>query len=92
MARLRFFLKVAFIFNLCFLAMQASRYTHLSHSAEEGIKFIVPLGLMAVFLNFITLVIATIALLMRRISFTALPGYIFIINVINLLVQFFFLF
>jgi hypothetical protein len=93
MGRLRFFLKVAFICNLCFLAVQVSRYITLSPAMEQVVKSIVPLGLMVAFpLNVITLIVAVVMLLLKRIPWQELPPYLFIINVVILLSQLFFLF
>ena len=93
MGRLRFLLKLAFICNLCFLLVQFSRYINMSKGLEYVIKSIIPLGMMVAFpLNVITLIIATVMMIRRRITWGELPPYVFIINLIILLTQFFFLF
>jgi hypothetical protein len=93
MGRLRFSLKLAFICNGCFLLVQFSRYVNMSKGFESVIKSIIPLGMMVAFpLNVITLILATVMLIRRRITWGELPPYVFIINLIILLTQFFFLF
>ena len=93
MGRLRFLLKLAFICNLCFLLVQFSRYVNMSRGFESVIKSIIPLGMMIAFpLNIITIIMATVMLIMHRITWRELPPYVFIINLIILLAQFFFLF
>jgi hypothetical protein len=93
MGRLRFFLKLAFICNLCFLLVQMSRYVNMSASQEAVIKNIVPLGMMVAFpLNIITLIVATITVLRHKDRWAELPPAVFILNLLILLTQFFFLF
>ena len=93
MGRLRFLLKLAFICNACFLLVQFSRYINMSKGFEAVIKSIIPLGMMVAFpLNVITLIMAVVMLIRRTIRWPELPPYIFIVNVIILLLQFFFLF
>ncbi|SFD81884.1 hypothetical protein SAMN05518672_103345 [Chitinophaga sp. CF118] len=93
MGRLRFLLKLAFICNLCFLLVQFSRYINMSKGFESIIKSIIPLGMMVAFpLNIITLIIATVMLIRQKKIWKELPPYLFIINLIILLSQFFFLF
>lgn len=93
MGRLRFLLKLAFICNLCFILVQFSRYINMSKGFEAVIKSIIPLGMMVAFpLNVISLIIAAVMLIRRRIAWRELPPWVFIINLIILLTQFFFLF
>jgi hypothetical protein len=93
MGRLRFFLKLAFICNLCFLLVQFSRYINMSKGFEAIIKSVIPLGMMVAFpLNVISIIVAIVMLIMRRIPWRELPPWVFVINVIILLSQFFFLF
>jgi hypothetical protein len=93
MGRLRFFLKLAFICNICFLAAEASYYIDFKGQAPELLKFILPMGIMFAFpLNLLVLLFASLALWRRRIAWAELPPYVFIMNIIILLVQFYFLF
>ena len=93
MVRLRFFLKLAFICNLCFLLAELSYYINYKGHFGELLKMILPMGLIFAFpLNIIVLIIATIMLLRHRITWGELPPFVFIINLLILLVQFFFLF
>lgn len=93
MGRLRFFLKVAFICNICFLLAEVSYYIDYKGHFQELLKFVLPMGMMVAFpLNLLVLLIATIMLFRRKIAWNALPPYVFIVNVIILLVQFYFLF
>ncbi|MBW8687302.1 hypothetical protein [Chitinophaga rhizophila] len=93
MGRLRFFLKVAFICNICFLVAEASYYIDYKGQAPELLKYILPMGIMVAFpLNLLLLLLAGIALWRRKITRAALPPYVFIINVIFLLIQFYFMF
>jgi type IV secretory pathway VirB2 component (pilin) len=93
MGRLRFLLKLAFICNLCFLLVQFSRYINMSKGFEAIVKSIIPLGMMVAFpLNVVTLIVAIVMLIMKRITWRELPPYVFIVNIIILVSQFFFLF
>jgi hypothetical protein len=65
----------------------------MSRGFEAVIKSIIPLGMMVAFpLNVITLIVAAVMLIRHRITWAELPPYVFIINLIILLTQFFFLF
>lgn len=93
MRRLRFFLKVAFICNICFMIAELSYYIDYKGNFSELLKYILPMGLMFAFpLNMLVLLVAAIMLWRRRIRWAELPPYVFIVNVIFLLVQFYFLF
>jgi hypothetical protein len=93
MGRLRFFLKLAFICNICFLLAEASYYIDFNGQAPDLLKFILPMGIMFAFpLNLLVLLIASFLLWRRKIAWAELPPYVFIVNVIILLMQFYFLF
>ncbi|QHS58289.1 hypothetical protein [Chitinophaga agri] len=93
MGRSRFLLKLAFICNLCFLIAEASYYIKFEGQAPELLKLILPVGMILAFpLNLLVLLITTIVLWRRKITWAELPPYVFIVNVIILLVQFYFLF
>lgn len=93
MGRLRFFLKVTFICNLCFLLAEASYYIDFKGHTPEVLKYILLMGIVVSFpLNLLVLLAAAIMLYRRKIAWAALPPYVFIVNVIILLVQFYFLF
>jgi len=93
MRRLRFFLKVAFICNICFLIAELSYYIDYKGNFAELLKYILPMGLMFAFpLNMLILLIALIMMWRRKVRWAELPPYVFIVNVIFLLVQFYFLF
>ena len=93
MGRLRFFLKVAFIFNICFLLARASYYIDYKGQFSELLKYIVLMGIGVSFpLNLVVLIVTAIMLYRRKIAWAALPPYVFIVNVIILILQFFLLF
>ncbi|SHN27582.1 hypothetical protein SAMN05216311_10820 [Chitinophaga sp. CF418] len=93
MGRLRFFLKVAFICNICFLLAEASYFIDYKGHFSEMLKYILLMGIVVAFpLNLLVLLVAAIMLYRRKMAWAALPPYVFIINAIILIVQFYFLF
>ncbi|WP_343690852.1 hypothetical protein [Chitinophaga sp.] len=93
MDRLRFFLKLAFICNLCFALAEVAQYIDFKGQFSELLKFILPMGLIVAFpLNLITLIIAIILLVRHKLRLADLPPYVFIVNLLILLFQFYFLF
>lgn len=93
MDRLRFFLKLAFICNLFFVLAEVSRYIDIKDNFGELLKFVLPMGMFVAFpLNLITLIIAVIMLVRHKLSVAQLPPFVFIINLVILLLQFYFLF
>jgi hypothetical protein len=93
MERLRFFLKVAFICNICFLIAELSYYIDYKGHFSEMLKYILLMGIVVSFpFNILTLGTGTVMLFRRKIAWVNLPPYVFIVNVIILLVQFYFLF
>ena len=93
MGRFRFFLKLAFICNLCFVLAEVSYYIDYKGHYEEMLKFVLPMGLIIAFpLNLITIILGIIYLLRHRIKIAELPPYVFIINLIILPIQFYYLF
>lgn len=93
MGRLRFFLKVAFICNICFLLAEASYYIDYKGHFSELLNYILLMGMLVAFpLNLLVLLIASIMLYRRKITWAALPPYVFIVNVIILMAQFYYLF
>ncbi|MCF6405419.1 hypothetical protein L3C95_21110 [Chitinophaga filiformis] len=93
MGRLRFFLKVAFICNICFLLAEASYYIDFRGTTPELLKYVLLMGIVISFpLNLLTLLVASIMLYRRKITWAALPPFVFIVNTIILIVQFYFLF
>lgn len=72
---------------------EASYYIDYKGHFSELLKFVLPMGMMFAFpLNLLVLLIAAIMLYRRKIAWAALPPYVFIVNVIILMVQFYFLF
>lgn len=93
MDRLRFFLKLAFICNLCFALAEVAQYIDLKGQFGELLKFVLPMGLIVAFpLNLITLIIAIIMLVRHKLRIADLPPFVFVINLLILLLQFYFLF
>ncbi|UPK72805.1 hypothetical protein [Chitinophaga filiformis] len=93
MGRLRFFLKVAFICNICFLLAEASYYIDFKGTTPEMLRYILLMGIVVSFpLNLLVLFVAAIMLYRRKITWAALPPYVFIVNAIILIMQFIFLF
>lgn len=92
MGRLRFFLKVAFICNICFLLAKASNYIDFKGTTPEMLKYILLMGIVVSLpLNLLVLIVATIMLYRRKVAWAALPPYVFIVNAIILIMQFIFL-
>ncbi|WP_188133855.1 hypothetical protein [Chitinophaga sp. CF418] len=57
------------------------------------LKYILLMGIVVAFpLNLLVLLVAAIMLYRRKMAWAALPPYVFIINAIILIVQFYFLF
>lgn len=93
MDRLRFFLKLAFICNLCFALAEVAQYIDFKGQASELLKFVLPMGLIVAFpLNLITLIIAIVMLLKHKVRMADLPPFVFVVNLLVLLFQFYFLF
>lgn len=93
MDRLRFFLKLAFICNLCFALAEVAQYIDFKGQFSELLKFVLPMGLIFAFpLNLITLIIAIIMLLRHKLRMADLPPYVFVVNLLVLMLQFYFLF
>jgi len=93
MDRLRFFLKLAFICNLCFALAEVAQYIDFKGQFSELLKFVLPMGLIFAFpLNLITLIIAIIMLLRHKLRMADLPPYVFVVNLLVLVLQFYFLF
>ncbi|SFW26542.1 hypothetical protein [Chitinophaga sancti] len=93
MDRLRFFLKLAFICNLCFALAEVAQYIDFNGQFSELLKFVLPMGLIVAFpLNLITLVIAVVMLLRHKVRLVELPAYVFVLNLLVLVFQFYFLF
>lgn len=93
MDRLRFLLKLAFIFNLCFLFTQLLPYIDYKDKFDGLANYMLIPGIFIAFpLNILVSIGAVIMLILRRTAWAQLPPYVFIINVLILLAQFFFLF
>lgn len=93
MDRLRFFLKLAFICNLCFALAEVAQYIDFKGQFSELLKFVLPMGLIFAFpLNLITLIIAIIMLLRHKLRMADLPPFVFVVNLLVLVLQFYFLF
>jgi hypothetical protein len=93
MDRLRFFLKLAFICNLCFALAEVAQYIDFKGQLSELLKFVLPMGLIVAFpLNLITLIIAIVMLLRHKVRMADLPPFVFVVNLLVLLFQFYFLF
>ncbi|RFM33603.1 hypothetical protein [Chitinophaga silvisoli] len=93
MDRLRFFLKLAFICNLCFALAEVAQYIDFKGQGSELLKFVLPMGLIVAFpLNLITLIIAIVMLLRHKVRMADLPPFVFVVNLLVLLFQFYFLF
>ncbi len=85
---LRFLLKFSFICNCCYLIGFIIRITDYKDSLEGLIKHILVLGyIVAPLLNIITCLLVVILLLARKIKWWENHPYIFILNVIILLIQ-----
>jgi hypothetical protein len=92
MSRVRFFLKLAFICNLCFLAGEASYYIKYADSFEGLVKYILVLGFLVAFpLNIIVCLITTILLIRHKVAWVELPPFVFVVNIIILVAQLLFL-
>lgn len=88
MSWLRFLLKFSFICNCCYLIGFIIRMVENTDSFEQVQKHIAILGLVvAAPLNIITCLLTTILLLTRKVQWANTHPYIFILNVIILLIQ-----
>lgn len=90
MQLIRFLLKFAFICNCCFLIVRFLQMFNTDGRLSETIKTGAVLGmLVAPFLNICTLVLVLVMLLLKRITWKGLPPWIFISNIVILLLQIF---
>lgn len=85
---IRFLLKFSFICNCCYLTGFIIRMMENTDSYEHVVKHIMILGLVvAAPLNIVTCLLTTILLLTKKIRWADAHPYIFILNVIILLIQ-----
>ncbi|MRG44878.1 hypothetical protein GFS24_07125 [Chitinophaga sp. SYP-B3965] len=88
MSWLRFLLKFSFICNCCYLIGFIIRMVEYTDSYQHVVKHIMVLGgLVAAPLNIIVCLLTTILLLVRKVQWTNIHPYIFVLNVIILLIQ-----
>lgn len=85
---IRFLLKFSFICNCCYLIGFIIRMMEHTDAFQHVQKHIIVLGLVvAAPLNIVTCLLTTILLLTRKVRWADAHPYIFILNVIILLVQ-----
>ncbi|RFS18725.1 hypothetical protein DVR12_27155 [Chitinophaga silvatica] len=85
---IRFLLKFAFICNLCFLVSEILRITNYSHSLDAVVSHILVLGVGIGFpLNGLICLITGILLVLRKIQWKGLPPWLYLLNIIFLIVQ-----
>lgn len=88
MSWIRFLLKFSFICNCCYLIGFIIRMVEYEDSFQHVVKHIMVLGgLVAAPLNIITCILTTILLLAKKVRWPDTHPYIFILNVIILLIQ-----
>lgn len=88
MTWLRFLIKLSFICNCCYLIGFVIRMMDYADTWEHVVKHIMVLGgLVAAPLNIITCLLGAILLLTRKVQWANMHPYIFVLNVIILLVQ-----
>lgn len=85
---IRFVLKFAFICNLCFIIGELLRIIAYDHAWDAMINHIVVLGLGVAFpLNLLVCVITGILLLLKKITWKALPPWLYLLNIAILIFQ-----
>ncbi|PUZ23903.1 hypothetical protein GA0116948_10819 [Chitinophaga costaii] len=90
MQLVRFLLKFAFICNCCFLLIAVLQRIDTAGKFKGLTSGLAVLGLLAApYLNVVSLLGALLLLLLHRISWKALPPWVFICNVFILLLQIF---
>lgn len=88
MSWLRFLIKLSFICNCCYLIGFVIRMLDYSESWEQVAKHIMVLGgVVAAPLNIITCLLTAGLLLARKVQWSNVHPYIFVLNVIILLLQ-----
>lgn len=88
MRLVKFLLKFVFICNLCYLAGWLFRITDQTERFAGIVKHVAVLGyLVAIPANIITSLLAVILLAAGKVTWTELPGYLLILNLIILIVQ-----
>lgn len=90
MQLVRFLLKLAFICNCCFLLIAVLQRVDAEGQFKSVTASLASLGiLLAPYLNVICILLAGLFLLLRRIRWKALPPWVFISNIVILLLQIF---
>ncbi|SEB09631.1 hypothetical protein SAMN05660909_05418 [Chitinophaga terrae (ex Kim and Jung 2007)] len=85
---IRFLLKLAFICNLCFLISEVLRYTVYNHTYDAVINHVLVLGIGIAFpLNGLICVVTGVLLMLKKIQWKALPPWLYLLNIIFLIVQ-----
>jgi len=88
MRLVKFLLKFVFICNLCYLAGWLLRITERGEEFMWIFKHVVVLGyLVALPANIITSLLAITLLLLGKVTWKELPGYLLILNLTILIVQ-----
>ncbi|MGX5818857.1 hypothetical protein ACWKWU_11710 [Chitinophaga lutea] len=88
MSWLRFLIKLSFICNVCYLVGFVIRMLDDPGKWGEAGKHIMVLGgLVAAPLNILTILLAIVLLLLKKVRWSQLHPYIFVLNVVILLLQ-----
>jgi hypothetical protein len=88
MRLVKFLLKFVFICNLCYLAVWLLRITEHGERFAWLFNSVIVLGiLVAPWANMLSSLLAIVLLLLRKVSWGELPGYLLILNLSILLVQ-----
>lgn len=88
MRLVRFLIKLSFICNICFLLGFLIRMTGDSEGWSFLTKHVTVLGwLVAAPLNILTVLLAIVMLLLKKVRFADIHPYVFVANVIILLFQ-----
>lgn len=88
MRLVRFLIKLSFICNICFLLGYGVRMMGDPEAWSFLTKHITILGwLVAAPLNIITIITAIVMLLLKKVRFAEIHPYVFVLNVLILLIQ-----
>ena len=88
MRLVKFLLKFVFICNLCYLVGWFLRITERHGDLSDVFKHVVILGyIVAMPVNILTILLAVILLLAKKVTFRELPGYLLILNILIWILQ-----
>lgn len=88
MGWIRFLLKFVFICNVCFIIGEILRIISYNHALDAVVNHILILGVgIAMPVNLLLSIIVAVLLLIRKITWQSLPPWVYLLNLLILIVQ-----